>query len=103
MFQSVLKNYFDPAFIISRALKEDGHSIWGYVIYRCTYKDDEKWKSFMDLLRKEIEGPMEGSESRGVLEKLELTVLEDTAWEDASTAAIREHFKQWSEKAVERE
>jgi hypothetical protein len=97
------ESFFRPTVNLARALKEDGHKIWGFVIYRCTYKDDDKWKSFMDHFRKEIERSVWGSERDALLEKLDITVLEDPSWEDAFTATIRDYFKEWCETAPERE
>jgi hypothetical protein len=88
---------------IDHALMEDHHKLWGFVIYRCTYKDDEKWKSFMDRFHKEIEKSMYGPEGQAVLKKLVITVLEDPSWEDASTATIRAHFHDWCDQNAERE
>ena len=42
---------FNNADNIERQLQEDGHKIWGWVIYRCTYKSDEEWVQFMDRIR----------------------------------------------------
>jgi hypothetical protein len=57
----------------------------------------------MDRFRKEIESLVWGSEKDALLEKLDITVLEDPSSEDASTATIRDHFKEWCETAPQRE
>jgi hypothetical protein len=88
---------------ITRTLKEDGHKLWGFVIYRGTYNDDEKWKIFMDRFHKEVERSMHGEEGQALLEKLEITVLEDPSWEEAPTTTIRAHFLDWCAKNAERE
>jgi hypothetical protein len=49
---------FNNADNIERQLQEDGHKIWGWVIYRCTYKSNEEWASFMDRLRYYIESTL---------------------------------------------
>jgi hypothetical protein len=82
---------------------DDGHRLWGFVIYRCTYKDDEKWKIFMDRFHMEMERRMDGQEGQALLEKLEVTVLENPSWDEASTATIRAHFRDWCEKNAQRE
>ena len=33
---------FNNADNVERQLQEDGHKIWGWVIYRCTYANDEE-------------------------------------------------------------
>ena len=42
---------FNNADNVGRQLQEDGHKIWGWVIYRCTYANDEEWAEFMARLR----------------------------------------------------
>jgi hypothetical protein len=41
---------------IERYLQTDGHRTWGFVIYRCTYDDDDddEWNEFMERLRYRI-------------------------------------------------
>jgi hypothetical protein len=36
---------FNNADNVERQLQEDGHKIWGWVIYRCTYANDETGRS----------------------------------------------------------
>jgi hypothetical protein len=101
MSAPLIENHY--AMDIDHDLMVEGHKVWGFVIYRCTYKDDEKWKNFMDRFRLEMERQMDGSEGRALLKKLDITVLEDPSWEDASTASIRAHFQDWCEKNAQRE
>jgi hypothetical protein len=42
---------FNNADNIERQLQEDGHKIWSWVIYRCTYKSNEEWALSMDHFR----------------------------------------------------
>jgi hypothetical protein len=34
---------------------EDGHRLWRFVIYRRTYKDDEKWNIFTGCFHIDME------------------------------------------------
>ena len=47
----VRETIFNNADNVERQLQEDGHKIWGWVIYRCTYANDEEWAEFMARLR----------------------------------------------------
>lgn len=89
--------------IIERQLQQDGHKVWGWVIYRCTYKSDKDWKDFMDRFHYFIRDILESHNGLDMLESLDCHVFEDQAFEGASPAIVREHFRQWTETAPERE
>jgi hypothetical protein len=40
-----------PADDIQHALIADGHRIWGFVVYRCTYDNDADWQLCMQCIR----------------------------------------------------
>ena len=90
---------------VKNFLRWDGHRTWGFVIYRCTYSNDEDWTRFMEKLREEnrealsyFEGGLE------VWESLDLTVFEDQSKLDgASKNFVREQFREWCELAPRRE
>lgn len=98
-----------PAFLnnadnIERYLQEDGHQTWGFVIYRCTYKSDVDWATFIARLRYRIQEALEMYNGLDMMDRLALTVIEDKlVLDDASTAVVREHFKQWTATALEQE
>jgi hypothetical protein len=75
---------FNNADNIERQLQEDGHKIWGWVIYRCTYKSNEEWVLFMVRLRYYIDS----------------TLRYDNALDDAYSSAVRQHFMQWAATAA---
>ncbi|KAF4160012.1 hypothetical protein CNMCM6936_004141 [Aspergillus lentulus] len=89
---------------IKQALQKDGHRIWGFVVYRCTYKSDADWDEFMRRLRWCTQNALELYHAQELMDSLGLTVLEDRAlFDGATTSTIRNHFKQWAETAVEAE
>ncbi|KAG9957895.1 hypothetical protein KCU61_g8808, partial [Aureobasidium melanogenum] len=93
----------NTADIIERQLQQDGHKVWGWVIYRCTYKSDKDWQDFMQRFHYFIRDILESHNGLDMLESLDCHVFEDKSFEGASPATIRQHFKQWAETAPERE
>ncbi|KAL3473092.1 hypothetical protein BJX99DRAFT_234240 [Aspergillus californicus] len=87
-----------------KTLEEDGHRIWGLVLYRSTYKSDADWAEFMHRLQLNTQKFMEISHPPDLINSFRLTVMQDqAAFDGATTSAIREHFKRWTETAVEEE
>jgi len=88
--------HFNYADQIELLLQEDGHRTWGFVIYRTTYGNDEDWAEFLKRLRLRMEEAFDFDNGRDILDLFTLTVIEDRENLDgASTAAIRERFRQW--------
>jgi hypothetical protein len=74
------------------------------VIYRTTYGNDEDWAEFLKRLRLKMEEAFDYYNGRDILELFTLTVIEDREHLDgASTAAIRERFRQWCTTAPQSE
>ncbi|KAG9761693.1 hypothetical protein KCU73_g2261, partial [Aureobasidium melanogenum] len=91
---------------IERALREDGHRIWGFVIYRCTYASDEDWDLCMRHLYKEVRESMDFYNGHDLLDEecFRLTVIEDKSkFDGASTSTVRKHFQEWCAQALHRE
>lgn len=45
----------DPATrYIHDANKESGYGKWGWIVYRCTYSDDEGWNNFKQMIIREM-------------------------------------------------
>lgn len=93
----------NKADIIERCMQEDGHRIWGMVVYRCTYKSDEDWAEFMRRLHADMTKSLRRANGLDILDSFELTVFEDFALEGASTSTVRERFQQWVATAPEQE
>lgn len=90
---------FNHADKIEQHLQEDGHRVWGLVIYRCTYESDDEWDQFMERLRATINKSLEFWNGLDMLDSLRLTVLEDRAFNGVSTSVIRQKFRPWVETA----
>ncbi|KAG9948725.1 hypothetical protein KCU85_g4815, partial [Aureobasidium melanogenum] len=96
----------NPADQIERALQADGHRIWGFVIYRCTYESDEDWRLCMQRIRENVRQSMEVCNALDLLNEncFRFTVIEDKSKLDgASTSTVRQHFHEWCGKALNSE
>lgn len=81
---------------IERQLQEDGHQIWGWVIYRSTYKSDEEWAEFMRRLRYHIEDTLRFVNALDMQQSLNYQVFEDRdQFDKMHPSAVLEHFTQW--------
>jgi hypothetical protein len=81
---------------IDLELKESRHIKWGFIFYRCTYKDDNAWKRFMEIARQRAELNLEADKGIDIRKRLELTFREDRLSFDAATIdQVRDHFKSW--------
>lgn len=89
---------------IENFMQEDGHRVWGLVVYRCTYGSDADWAEFMTRLRTTIDGTLEFDNGLDLLDSLRLTVFEDRDTLDgASTMVVRGKFREWAETAAQQE
>jgi len=96
--------YFNDADQIEQQLQEDAHRTWGFVIYRTTYGNDEDWAEFLKRLRLRMEKAFDIFNGQNILDLFTLTVIGDREHLDgASTAAIRERFRQWCTTAPQSE
>lgn len=99
-----ISTQFNMADQIERALQEDGHRTWGFIIYRCTYASDSDWAEFMEILRSNIHRVLTAYNGLELLESLDMIIVEDSvALEGASTSIIREKFKEWASTSPQRE
>ena len=77
---------------------------WGWVIYRCTYADDEAWARFRDYVEAESRKEIAESDAPEIADRLEWTWVEDPASLDGiSTIALRERFRTWTANEVARQ
>jgi hypothetical protein len=95
---------FNNADNVERQLQEDGHKIWGWVIYRCTYANDEEWAEFMARLRYWNEYTLHSSNALDMLPSVDYQVFENpNLFDNAHPSTIREHFTQWAVTAPQQE
>jgi hypothetical protein len=77
---------------------------WGWVIYRCTYAEDETWAWFRARVEAKSRKSIAKSDAPEIANRLEWTWVEDAASLDgASTAALRERFRAWTSDEVARQ
>ncbi|TPX15256.1 uncharacterized protein E0L32_004533 [Thyridium curvatum] len=84
---------------IERALVEDGHRVWGFVIYRCAYDNntDAAWARLLQALRRYARETLEYYKGLDILDRFQLTVVEDkTEFDGATTSTVRQHFREWA-------
>lgn len=81
------------------------HRNWGWIVYRTTYGDDEKWARCNEAFQAFVLEPtltIQGGTKH--VQYLDFPVREDpVAFNNASAAELRAHFKTWrsSEEALE--
>jgi hypothetical protein len=77
---------------------------WGWVIYRCTYADDEAWARFRARIENESREQIAQSDAPEIANRLEWTWVTDSLSLDGiSTAALRERFRTWTANEVARQ
>lgn len=69
--------YFNRADDIGRYLQEDGHRVWGCIIYRCTYENDDDWDDFTKHLNYRSRRTMAFYNSLDMMDSLSMTIFED--------------------------
>ncbi|KAL4903828.1 hypothetical protein BDW74DRAFT_185915 [Aspergillus multicolor] len=91
--------------ILEESLHIDGHRAWGFVIYRCTYKNDADCAAFLRLLLDDTKKMLLLSAGElDLLRNLALTIFDDpTKFDGVTAAVVREHFKDWAAAAPVRE
>ncbi|KAI0907581.1 hypothetical protein F4823DRAFT_626205 [Ustulina deusta] len=97
---------FNEADKIERHLRADGHRIWGFVVYRCTYSSDPAWESCIQRINASVQEAMDLYNGHDLLQDgcFKLTVIADASMLDgASTQAVRRHFREWCTRAVHEE
>jgi hypothetical protein len=83
---------------LQKWLNEDGHRVWGFVIYRCTYGDDAAWEECLRRLTLATRLSMHYYEALYLLDdkkdyRFVQTVFQDAAkFDGASTQVVRRHF-----------
>jgi hypothetical protein len=81
-------------------LEQLKHDKWGFVIYRCTYKDDDGWLRFKEILHEYTRKSMQRSDAPEAADSLDWTFVEDQgALDRASRSQLRERFNQWAAHA----
>ncbi|KAF2716073.1 hypothetical protein K431DRAFT_289717 [Polychaeton citri CBS 116435] len=86
---------------IQKALRQDGHRVWGFVIYRCTYASDPAWESCLARIKASVQDWLEDDLVLLEDDRFKLTIMDDASlFDKASPEIIRQHFLTWRETAV---
>ncbi|KAI1129346.1 hypothetical protein F5Y10DRAFT_238400 [Nemania abortiva] len=96
----------DTMGITARAMIDTGFEVWGFLIYRCTYGDDDVWDRYMTHLKEAVHKDLDILGRDILMEQYaQWTVIEDKETLDgASKQEVRERFIQWRDQnSVSRE
>ena len=63
---------------------------FGFVVYRCTYGDDESWQRFMQYLTAQTRARLETEDVSDLFDRLDWSVQEDQSLDGASMEEVRE-------------
>ncbi|KAK7185078.1 hypothetical protein PSPO01_08990 [Paraphaeosphaeria sporulosa] len=67
----------------------------GFVVYRLTYENDYKWARFMDHLNTRTRLNLEKNGAGDLFPRIDWSVQEDPALEDADYDEVRKRFNRW--------
>ncbi|KAF2717375.1 hypothetical protein K431DRAFT_197957, partial [Polychaeton citri CBS 116435] len=88
---------------IKRTFKHLGHRHWGFIIYRCTYGDQDTWSRFMVTLHDSVRKGLAHYSTEELTDSLNCSVREDASTLDgASKDLVRQRFRD-SKANAERE
>ncbi|RYC65033.1 hypothetical protein CHU98_g1148 [Xylaria longipes] len=84
----------------ARRMRDTGFETWGFLIYRCTYGDDEAWDRYMALFKQDVHDDLVYNGREWLMEPYaQWTVIEDKeTLNGASKQQVREHFVQWRDQ-----
>jgi hypothetical protein len=86
------------AYTIKDALEQHRLSSWGFVLFRCTYRSQEKWEKFVALVQRHARDEFEQAGLMDVHARMRWTVFEDAAALDgASIGETSRRFVEWVE------
>ncbi|KAJ3952891.1 hypothetical protein N0V92_010654 [Colletotrichum tropicale] len=90
-------NHRDVFSNISLDMINTGYHTWGFVVYRCTYDDDDLWNRYLMQLKQFCHEELVKGRRAELLEKyLDWVVIEDRAnLDNASKSDVRRHFDGW--------
>jgi hypothetical protein len=93
-----------PSRDIQDGLVEDKHDRWGWVIYRCSYEDDEAWERFKQIINQRSRDQILKSDAPEALNSLEWTFVDDrSTLEGISKHQLRARFMDWAATAIQAE
>lgn len=86
----------NPAIAIRDSLREYNLSQWGFVMFRCTYRSQEKWDRFIALIKGHARQYFEQCGMQTVYDRMQWTIIEDAAALDgADIVETSLRFEEW--------
>lgn len=86
---------------LQHVMEQDKLDKWGWVIYRCTYKDDEAWSQFKAEIEDQCRESLRRQDVPELIDTMEWTFIEDReSLDGASKDQLRARFKAWAEEAI---
>ncbi|KAI1742855.1 hypothetical protein F4680DRAFT_411894 [Xylaria scruposa] len=84
----------------AHTMRKTGFETWGFLIYRCTYGDNEAWNRYMEAFKERVHHELEYHGRDWLLEQYaQWTVVEDEeTLNGASKQQVRERFVQWRDQ-----
>ncbi|EGE01158.1 hypothetical protein TEQG_00210 [Trichophyton equinum CBS 127.97] len=69
---------------------------WGFVIYRCSYNNEDAWQTILQKMNDETAATLESEGEDELVRRHEMIIMEDKAKYDGATSHdIRDHFTSW--------
>ena len=62
---------------------------WGFIVYRCTYGDDDAWAKFMEYLNTRVRLNLIEDDCEDLWDRLDWCVQEDPALDNATSEDVR--------------
>ena len=84
----------DDCWEIRERLQREPCLKWGFVIYQCTYGDDDAWDRFMHYLNTRVRLTLEEENNdtdHGLFSRIDWNVQEDSSLDNATSEEVREY------------
>lgn len=75
---------------VKEHLRTNQDEKWGFVVYRCTYGDEESWERMMDRLRIQSRENLTCHDAMDLFPRIDWAVQENSLWDGASPALVKQ-------------
>lgn len=77
-------------------MQQSGFHSWGFVIFRGYYRDDDKWRRYLQAMKDESSAWLLHFRRHNILPQYQQwTVVEDRSLENVSKQTVRQKFAEW--------
>jgi hypothetical protein len=89
--------YRDKELVEIETLRKSGHKKWGWIVYRTTYGDDEKWARFEERFQEQVRKPaLDLDHGKPIhTQYLDFPVRSDIKYNNATAAQLRANLQEW--------